>query len=292
MTKPDGNTDIDSFWEYSDPALSEQRFRSALENAQGDVRLELLTQVARTYSLRGQFGEAHKILDEVEHQLGDAGVRPQVRYLLERGRTFNSAGEKEKASQLFIKAWDQALAAGYEGLAVDAAHMAAITYSGTPEAVVWNQRGLAVGRTSNDPKAAALVPAMLNNTAWDLHEMGRFDEALKLFEEAQAAWTERGKPAQIRIAKWSVGRCLRSMGRNIAALVFLRDLEAEHMAEGSADGYVFEEIAENLEALGNVEEASPYFERAYIELSQDEWLVKNEPERLSSLQKRASKGTT
>ena len=47
--------DIDSFWEYSDPAASEARFRAALSSAQGDDRLELLTQIARTYSLRQRF---------------------------------------------------------------------------------------------------------------------------------------------------------------------------------------------------------------------------------------------
>ena len=49
--------EIESFWEYSDPAGSEARFRAALENSQGDERLEILTQVARTYSLRKRFDD-------------------------------------------------------------------------------------------------------------------------------------------------------------------------------------------------------------------------------------------
>ena len=47
---------IDSYWEYSDPAASEARFRAALPQATADERLELLTQIARTHSLRRQFG--------------------------------------------------------------------------------------------------------------------------------------------------------------------------------------------------------------------------------------------
>ena len=37
---------------------------------------------------------------------------------------------------------------------------------------------------SIDPQARRLVPAMLNNSAWDLHELGRPAEALPLFEQA------------------------------------------------------------------------------------------------------------
>lgn len=283
-----GNTiDIDSFWEYTDPAASEERFRDALNSAQGDIRLELLTQIARTFSLRNRFDEAHEILNDVEEQLTNAGARPHVRYLLERGRTFNSNGEKEKARALFTEAWEQAQAAHLEGLAVDAAHMIAITYSGTAKAIDWNQRGLTIARASQDVKARSLIPAMLNNSAWDLHEKGRFDEALPLFEEAQAEWIKRDKPEQIRIAKWAVARCLRSLGRYAEALTIQRALEAEHISAGSVDGYVFEEIAENLFALGKTNEASPYFEKAFEELNKDEWFVRNEAARLASLKTRA-----
>jgi len=242
--------DIESYWEYSDPAASEARFRAALDAAKGDERLEILTQVARSYSLRGRFDEAHRLLDEIESQLPNAGQRPGIRSLLERGRTFKSAGDKGKARELFGRAWEDATAAGLEGLAVDAAHMVAITYSGTPDAIQWNQRGLAAARASRDPKARALIPAMLNNSAWDLHDLGRTAEALPQFQEALEAWTARGKPKQIRIAKWSVARCLRSLGRFQEALDAQRALEKEYASEGDMDASVLEEIAANLAALG------------------------------------------
>lgn len=280
--------DIDSLWEYSDPVVSEARFRNALESVQGDARLELLTQIARTFSLRRAFAEAHAMLDEVELHLATAGANPRVRYLLERGRTFNSSGEREQAQALFVEAWEQAQAAGLEGLATDAAHMLAITYAGTPEAIDWNQRGIAIARASHHPKAQALLPAMLNNSAWDLHEMQRFDEALPLFEEAATQWLTRGKPEQIRQAHWAVARCLRSLERYDEALIIQRALEAEYRALDSADGYVFEELAENLAAIGRSDEAQPYFARAFDELSKDEWFVANEGARLANLKARAN----
>jgi len=244
--------DIDSFWEYADPASSEERFRGLLNATQGNQRLELLTQIARTYGLRQRFAEAHEILNQVEGELAEAGPRARIRYLLERGRTHNSSGEVEKARAFFAEAWEGAQSARQEGLAVDAAHMVAITYSGSPEAIEWNQRGLELARRSEDPKATALIPAMLNNRAWDLHDMGRFAEALPIFEEALAVWRGRGKPKQILIAKWAVARCLRSLERHAEALAILRELETEHAALGSVEGNVVEEIAENLAALGTV----------------------------------------
>ena len=219
--------DIDSYWEYSDPGRSESRFRELAGRAQGDERLELLTQVARTYSLRKRFAEAHRILDGIEPQLGSAGMRPKVRYLLERGRAFNSAGEKEKARALFEQAWSESKGTPHEGLAVDAAHMVAITYSGTAQAIEWNERGLALARKSSDAKAQALVAAMLNNMAWDLHDLGRLEESLAKFREAEAAWIARGQPRQVQVAKWSVAQALRAVGRYDEALEIERKLEAE-----------------------------------------------------------------
>jgi tetratricopeptide (TPR) repeat protein len=210
--------------------------------------------------------------------------------VLERGRLFNSAGDRERARTLFIEAWEQARAAKQVGLAVDAAHMVAITDAGTEEALEWNRRGLELAGPSRDPKAHSLIPAMLNNSAWDLHSMERFGEALSYFEKAEAEWTARGKPVQTRIAKWSVARCLRSLGRHKDALARQRALEEECKAAGTPDGHVFEEIAENLAALGESEDAKVYFGKAYEELNKDAWLRKNEAERLESLAKRARTG--
>ncbi len=246
---------LDEHWEYGDPAASEAAFRKLLEGAQGDDRLEILTQLARTWSLRKRFDEAHRLLDEVEAQLARAGARVRLRYLLERGRSFNSAGERDRARPLFIEAWHAGLDAGEEGLAVDAAHMVAITHAGTAQGVEWNARALAVARRSAAPKARALIPAMLNNSAWDLVDLGRLDEALQRFEEALAAWTAVGKPGPVRVARWSVAHALRLLGRHDDALATLQALERESAAPERS---VLDEIAANLEALGRAEEARSY----------------------------------
>jgi len=274
--------DIDNFWEYDNPAASEQRFRAALGRGDRNRDLELQTQIARTYSLRRQFDEAHRILDQVQPALGDSSARVRARYLLERGRTLRSAGDKAAAQPIFLQAYEVALGGDETGLAVDAAHMLALV---TPmeAAAGWTDTGVTLARASTDPKAVALLPALLNNHAWNLHDAGRFDAALPVFIEAESAWRATGKQPQGRIATWSVARCLRSLGRYDEALKLQRGLEAEWSASGGSDGYVFEEIAENLDALGRSAEARPYFAQAVRELGKDPSFVRDEPARLQRL---------
>ena len=275
-----GAIDIESFWEYGDPAASEVRFRAALAQAQATPgeRLELMTQIARTHSLRRQFDGAHAVLDEVEHQLGSAGPAPRARYFLERGRTFNSAGDKARAAALFREAWNAAAAARLEGLAVDAAHMLAIVEP-PASAAQWTKQGVELARPSTDAKARGLLPALLNNHAWNLYDEGRYEEALVIFREAETAWHTTGRQPQGRIATWSVARVLRALKRHDEALQLQTGLEREWQAAGGADGYVFEEIAENLEALGRAVEATAFFRRAEQELGKDPQFARDEAAR-------------
>ena len=276
--------DIDALWDYDDPAASEQRFRAALVDADASQQLELQTQIARTLSLRGRFDEAHQVLDAID--IGAASVTPalQVRHALERGRTLNSAGQRERARPLFEQAFVLARTAQLDALAVDAAHMVAITYGGSPVALDWNRQGLALARASADPGAKRLVLALLNNSAWDLHDMGRYEEALVFFEQALAESKLRGKPQQVLIAEWSVARCLRSLRRYDEALARQQALLAAHRQAGSQDGFVHEEVAENLLALGRVGEAKAQFAAAAALLAQDPQFVQGEADRLARLQ--------
>ena len=282
VTHATAGDEIEEFWEYDNPAASEQRFRAALGSEGNDRDLELQTQIARTYSLRRRFDEAHRILDQIQPALPTSSARVRSRYLLERGRTLRSAGDKAAAESLFRQAYDVALGAGEIGLAVDAAHMLALV---TPAeaAAAWTDTGISLARSSGDAKARALLPALLNNHAWNLHDAGRFDDALPVFIEAESAWRATGKQPQGRIATWSVARCLRSLGRYHEALTLQRTLEAEWSAGGGSDGYVFEEIAEILDALGRPAEARPYYARAARELGKDPSFVRDEPAGLQRL---------
>ena len=228
-------------WDFADPAKSERRFRDALTTASGDWRLELETQIARTASLRSRYAEAHRLLDEIEPQLAGAGLKPRLRYLLERGRTYNSSGDKRAARPLFVQAWELGRAGGEEDLAIDAAHMVAIV-DGGEQALDWNRRALAMAESAHDSAARRWRAALLNNMGVELKELGRYDEALGVFQGALAAYEKRGDPRNIRIARWMVGNTLRLMGRHDEALAIQLALQRELKAAGEVDPYVDEEL--------------------------------------------------
>jgi tetratricopeptide (TPR) repeat protein len=281
--------DFDLLWSYDKPAETEAQFRALLPAAEqsGDTvyLAELQTQIARTLSLQQKFAEAHTLLDEVEAKTARAVDSPtwervHVRYLLERGRTFNSANEKEKALPLFVEAWDRARAAGLDGFAVDAAHMAAIA-APSPEVMTWNQKALALAENSADPKARRWRASLYNNIGWDYFGRGDYDAALVVFEKAVDARIEQKQPVEARFARWCVAKTRRLLGQADTAFALQQQLERETAASGdSPDGFIYEELAECLLAMGREDEARPHFARAYELLQTDPWLARDEPARL------------
>jgi tetratricopeptide (TPR) repeat protein len=252
---------IVELWDFADPAKSEQRFRDALREARGDLRLELLTQLARSYSLRRRFDDAHRLLDEIEPQLAAAGLKPKLRYLLERGRTFNSSGDKAAARPLFVQAWELGRSGVEEDLAIDAAHMVAIVEGGE-KALHWNRMALPLAENSGDPAARRWKASLLNNIGYELKVLGRYEEALDYFEQALLAYQERGDKRTIRIARWMIANTLRLQKKYDAALAIQLELERQFAAEGETDRYVLEELAELYEALGDPANAAAYRRRA------------------------------
>ena len=286
---------FDELWNYDDPAATETLFRSLLQRleASGEAAraLELRTQIARTLSLQRRFDESNATLDQVAVHLDDAPPVVRVRYLLERGRTLNSSGQRAAARPLFLEAWEAARACGEDGFAVDAAHMVAIVEQGD-ESVRWNETGLALARSSTDARARRWRASLLNNLGWTWHGRGEYARAHSLFEEALAARLELGKLLEIDVARWCVARSLRSLGKVEEALEKQRDLlRDKEAARRGPDGFVFEEIAECLSALGRGEEARPWFRRAWERLSADRWLPEREPERLERLRRLSQAGS-
>jgi tetratricopeptide (TPR) repeat protein len=282
-------------WDFTDPDVSEARFRSlAGEHAgRGDraAACQLMTQVARAQGLARRFEEAHATLDGVAAAAEAAEPLVQLRYLLERGRVLNSSKDRERARALFEQAWALGRSAGIDDLAVDAAHMVALAYIDTPErALEWNDIGLDAARASSEPRARRWLGPLLNNQGWTRFEREEYEQALALFDEAlefrsQQDDSDPGNWRATRIAAWCVAKTLRMLGKPAEALARQEGLLAQYEAAGKVNGYVFEELGECQLALAAPEHARPYFARAYAELSRDEYLVKSEPARLERLAK-------
>lgn len=170
----------------------------------------------------------------------------RARYLLERGRTFNSAGSRERARPLFFEAFEVARAVENDRFAVDAAHMLGIVEE--PEAArEWNHRALTLAEGSDDPRAREWLGSLYQNMGYNALQEERYDRALVLFERLIAWSRERGRDEQEEIGRWFVGRTYRAMGRD--------------------------------------EEARRHFAAAYQRLSRDAWFAEAEPARLKRMKR-------
>ena len=121
--------DVRALWDYGKPELSEQRFREALKTASGDDALILQTQIARSFGLRRQFGEASALLSHMAAAVQTAGPEARARYQLELGRTLVSATHKsaditpearDRARSAYLVAAQIARQAQLDDLAIDA----------------------------------------------------------------------------------------------------------------------------------------------------------------------------
>jgi tetratricopeptide (TPR) repeat protein len=227
--------EIDAAWDFSDPAASEARFRAMAEGLGDTARAEVLTQVARALGLQGRFDEAETLLDDI----GQQGDVPRMRKTLERGRLRNSGGERAAAARLFQDALRQAEALGSDYYAVDAAHMLGIASDGE-DALEWTRTAISIAKESSDPRTHNWLGSLYNNFAWNLHDLGRYDEALPVFEQALLFREEQGDPVRIHQAHWCIARCLRSLGRAGEAL----EIQSRLRETDPNDPYVAAEIEE------------------------------------------------
>ncbi|MCE7984654.1 MAG: tetratricopeptide repeat protein [Caldilinea sp. CFX5] len=278
------NNNFDNLWDYNQPAATEARFRELLPQLADDParQAELLTQIARAQGLQRRFDEAHATLDGVETALATSPVRVRIRYLLERGRVYNSSGKVDAARPFFLEAWEVAQPAGEDDYAIDAAHMMGIIEP-PAEQRRWNFLALELTERTTDPAAKRWAGALNNNLGWSYFEEGDYTAALACFTKALTAREAQGKAGPIHIARWCVAKTLRMLGRVDEALTIQEALAAAEQL-GEPDGYVYEELGECYLIRQEAAKATVAFAQAYQLLSQDHWLATNESERLARLQ--------
>jgi tetratricopeptide (TPR) repeat protein len=257
---------VDVLWDYSNPALSEQRFRSALEGASADDRIVLTTQIARTFGLRRELDRSRELLRTLEPDLAGASATARARHALEWGRAHISAVTKpeERTPQNLAtarSAYERALAAAREGrldgLAIDAVHMMAFVDDAPADQLKWGSQALAMVQASEQPAGKAWEASIRNNVALALHQLGRHAEALPHYERALVLREQAGDPRRIHISRWLVARTLRLLGRTDDALALQQRLEADALL-GRPDPFVFEELELLHRAQGREERARHY----------------------------------
>ena len=239
-------------WNFRDLDATEARFRALLG---GDDRAEVLTQLARVEGLRGDFPAGERLLAEAEERR-DEGSAVAARVALERGRLLRSAGDPRAALPLFERAFEIALAAGEAFIAVDAAHMAALAVSDHHAIFGWTRRAMELAGESDDAEVRYWLGPLENNLGWEHHGRGEYEAALAAFRRALEAREQRPEqPAEIELARYSIGKTLRALGRADEAVALLEQAVAWAQSKGEPDGWFHEELAEEYAALGRAAQA-------------------------------------
>ncbi|MDR5699992.1 tetratricopeptide repeat protein [Agromyces aerolatus] len=229
---------IDRLWDFSDPALSEARFREAAEDEANTphVRAAMATQLARAVGIQGRADDAMSVLDAVEDgaqrvATGEAGdttladaefAEVRARVALERGRILVAADRGSEAIANLTRAVREAAHAGNAFLALDALHMLALTDTGHERE--WAEQGFELLAAGRDPRELRWGVALHNNLGWTLLDAGDAHAALAQFELAVDAADRYGTAEQQHVTRWSVGRALRAVGRADEALTLQREL--------------------------------------------------------------------
>jgi tetratricopeptide (TPR) repeat protein len=249
---------IDRLWDFADPAASEERFRAVADDESGTLheRAVMTTQVARAVGIQRRDDDALALLDELEaaerpDETPEEAAELRARIALERGRIAATAERFDEAVPLFTKAVREAAVAGSTFLVLDALHMLALNDAGHEEE--WATEGFDILDGVRDPRLKRWGVALHNNLGWTKHDGGDAQAALYHFQKAVDAADRYGTAGQQHVARWSVGRALRSLGRNDEALELQRELARAR----PDDTYVQAEI-EALEAATT--EAEPTIE--------------------------------
>jgi tetratricopeptide (TPR) repeat protein len=266
--------DFDKLWDYGDPGATERKFGELLPAAErsGDrsYHAQLLSQIARTQGLQDRFDDALATLHAARAIARDDMTLARVRIALEHGRVLNSGGEPAAAMPKFAEAQRLAEQHGYARFAVDAVHMLAIAAPTPREQIDWNLRGIEM--VAKDPSQQRWLGPLYNNLGEAYAKAGEFVKALEAFR----------KLGNDEYALKDQSRMLRAMGNPAAAMAVIEPVVTKRK---EPDGWLSEEYAECLLALGRADEATPHFRTAYELLKSDKWVLRHEPAKLEKLRR-------
>jgi tetratricopeptide (TPR) repeat protein len=266
--------DPDLPWERPDEG--EVALTAMFETLSGEPEraAEVMTQIGRARSLKGEIREADLALDRAEQLLASRGganlpTRPRLRILLERGRLHVLKKTPSAARPLFLEAYEVASKSGELFFAIDAARMMSLIETPKLQST-WTTRALELAEGSEDVRAKAWLGTLYTSMAWHYFGLLQFPKALDLFEKAAERFYAEGARRKAMVARCARGRTVRAMYRFEEALEAQQALLAELKKYGEEDGVIYEEIAECLQSLRRNDEAQPFFARAYALLSSSE----------------------
>ena len=284
----DFSAQLDRRWDYAKPEVSETRFREALRQYPAGSReaLEIATQVARAQGLQRKFDAAHATLDKIEVEL----VRVDARVRIRASRAWQAVqflGIARQGSAAVPQVAE--VATRQDGRVTRSTRSTRCTCWASPLPSRSGSTGTCAhsrwpsARRMRAPAAGARRST--TTSAGRYSDRGEHASALGYWEKSLAVREASGDQQRTRIARWTVARGYRALGRLDDAERMQRDLAEDNRAAGEEDGYVYEELAELRIARGDAAGAAPGAAKAYALLREDAWLAATEPARLERLAK-------
>ncbi|MCG7588380.1 hypothetical protein [Photobacterium sp. OFAV2-7] len=147
--------DFMALWDYANPGRTENTFRALLNlaaNSQDKTYMsELLSQIARTYVMRGKHEEAEFYLGQSYLYLSDSEPRAEANYLREKARLLIEQGRQQEAVAHLTSSWKIARESRYDRLAIE---IALDLHELQPDgAYNWQSRAKQLAEKTRDAKA-------------------------------------------------------------------------------------------------------------------------------------------
>jgi len=168
------------------------------------------------------------------------------------------------------------------GYAVDAVHMIAIAKKDPKDQVEWNLRGIEM--IDADPTQRGWLYAFYNNLGEAYALLGDNANGLDAFQKMAQLDIDKGEEPELYNLK-DQSRMLRCLGHLDDAAAVVQQALDRLARQQKEDGWISEEHGEILLAQGKPDAARPHFAVALKLLSEDPWVVKNDPAKLERLKK-------
>jgi tetratricopeptide (TPR) repeat protein len=285
-------SDFDFLWNPLNLPASEAALRARFLATSGQPdsdrssNIEILSLIARAESAQNRLAEAKVTLQQAQKLLSQEEtphrVSAKIRWLLESGRISILEKTPSQARIAFAEAFTLASNSGEDYLAVEVAQMIA-TVEPQKTQQEWIMRAIGIAEISPQLEAKRWLGSLYTSLGWKLYDLRQYEKSLETFQKSLSHLKIHGSDREIFLAKWSAGKVLRTMNRTEEALAIQKGLLSELGIGGAKDGRLFEELAECLHTLKRESEAEIYFDLAYRELSNDEWVTDNQPVKLKRM---------
>ncbi len=258
---------ISDMWDFSDPEACEKKFLEKMkEHSKSAFDVwELQTQVARALGLQGKFIQAFHVLDSIQAGFEYAPTCKSkdlvgIRYNLERGRILLLDKRISESIRYFRFALKLALKIEADDLSVDAIKML-LSVTCVNERIELGLKGINIASEKGNENLHYSIGEMATGVGQAYLEKQDYQKAIEQFMHARDIFSKAFDADNVRVIRRLICIAQRYLGQHKEALLELRAQEEWLKKSGNIDGIVFEEIAENLLALGH-SSSSIYFSKA------------------------------